>query len=111
MASRPPAGLLAVQGAEIEIVVDREAFRPGAHGEQSFLSGLISVCKNLAAGDLVSQDCRRLIDESLTETLRFVRAGQHFVVYVEQAQQIIVIDFLHARSGLPRRLADLEARK
>lgn len=55
----------------------------------------------------MSQDCRRLIDSDLPEDLRFARAGQHFVIFIEYTEQVIVIDFLHNRTDLPRRLAAL----
>ena len=38
---------------------------------------------------------------------RFARAGQHFVVFVEDTEQVIIVDFLHSRADLPRRLANL----
>jgi hypothetical protein len=41
----------------------------------------------------------------LPDDLRFTRAGQRFVVFVEDAGQVIIVDFLHGRSDLPRRLA------
>jgi plasmid stabilization system protein ParE len=72
---------------------------------------LISVCRDIAAGTAQSQDCRRIIDPDLPEDLRFARAGQHFVVFVENAEQVIIIDFLHSRSDLPRHLANLSPRK
>lgn len=68
---------------------------------------LIACCKDIASGVALSQDCRRIIDPNLPENLRFTRLGQHFVVFVENAEQVIVIDFLHGRSDLPRRLAAL----
>ena len=43
----------------------------------------------------------------VVEDLRFSRAGQHFVVFVEDIKQVIIIDFLHSRTDLPRRLANL----
>lgn len=61
----------------------------------------------IAAGTAMSQDCRRLINPDLPEDLRFTRAGQHFVIFVEDADQVIIVDFLHGRSDLPRRLAAL----
>ena len=64
-------------------------------------------CREIAAGSAPSQDCRRLIHPDLPEDLRLARAGQHFVVFVEDAGQVIIVDFLHARSDLPRRLAAL----
>lgn len=68
---------------------------------------LIARCKEIASGTARSQDCRRIIDPDLPEDLRFTRAGQHFVVFVEDAEQVIIVDFLHGRSDLPRRLAAL----
>jgi plasmid stabilization system protein ParE len=68
---------------------------------------LIARCKEIASGTAPSQDCRRIIDPNLPEDLRFTRAGQHFVVFVEDAEQVIIVDFLHGRSDLPRRLAAL----
>jgi len=47
----------------------------------------------------------------LPEDLRFTRAGQHFIVFVEMPDQVIVVDVLHSRSDLPRRLAALGASK
>ena len=68
---------------------------------------LIARCTEIAAGMAMSQDCRRIIDPELPEDLRFARCGQHFVIFVEDAEQVIIVDFLHARSDLPRRLAAL----
>ena len=72
---------------------------------------LISACTDIAAGTAQSQDCRRIIDPDLHENLRFARVGQHFVVFVEDAEQVVIIDFLHSRSDLPRHLANLSPRK
>ncbi|MGR3198182.1 MAG: type II toxin-antitoxin system RelE/ParE family toxin [Paracoccus sp. (in: a-proteobacteria)] len=79
----------------------------GSPQAAAYEEDLIATCRDIAAGTAVSQDCRRLIDPALKEDLRFVRAGQHFVVFIEEAEQVIIIDFLHARSDLPRRLANL----
>ena len=59
----------------------------------------------------MSQDCHRIIDPDLPEDLRFVRCGQHFVIFIEDAEQVIIVDFLHGRSDLPRRLAALTGQK
>lgn len=72
---------------------------------------LIARCKEIASGTALSQDCRRIIDPNLPEDLRFTRAGQHFVIFVDDAEQVIIVDFLHGRSDLPRRLAALTQRK
>jgi toxin ParE1/3/4 len=79
----------------------------GARQAAAYEEDLIAACRDIAAGTAMSQDCRRLIDPGLPEDLRFVRAGQHFVVFIEDSRQVIIIDFLHSRSDLPRRLANL----
>ena len=71
---------------------------------EAYEADLIARCAAIAAGEAPSQDCRRLIDPNLSEDLRFTRAGQHFIVFVETQDQVIVIDLLHSRSDLPRRL-------
>jgi plasmid stabilization system protein ParE len=68
---------------------------------------LIARCTAIAAGVAISQDCRKLIDPDLPDDLRFTRVGQHFVVFVEYPDQIVIIDVLHSRSDLPRRLMGL----
>ena len=78
----------------------------GPRQAAAYEEDLISVCREIAAGTAQSQDCRRIIDPDLNEDLRFARAGQHFVVFVEDAERVIIIDFLHSRSDLPRHLAN-----
>lgn len=79
----------------------------GPRQAEAYEEDLIVVCREIAAGVALSQDCRRLIDPDLPEDLRFARASQHFVIFVEDAEQVIIVDFLHTRSDLPRRLAAL----
>ena len=38
---------------------------------------------------------------------RFIRAGRHFVVYLEIGAEIVVVDVIHGRADLPRRLKAL----
>ena len=83
----------------------------GPRQASAYEEDLIARCAEIAAGTAVSQDCRRLIDPDLSEDLRFTRAGQHFVIFVEYPEQVIIIDVLHNRSDLPRRLAGLGSSK
>ena len=68
---------------------------------------LIRRCAEIAEGTAISQGCRQLVDSSLPEDLRFVRSGQHFIVFVESPDSLVIVDILHSRSDLPRRLAEL----
>lgn len=79
----------------------------GPRQAEAYEEDLIAACRDIAAGTAQTRDCRRLIDPDLPEDLRFARCGQHFIVFVENPDQVIVVEFLHSRSDLPKRLAAL----
>ncbi|WP_420962307.1 type II toxin-antitoxin system RelE/ParE family toxin [Brucella sp. IR073] len=79
----------------------------GPRQAAAYEEDLIARCAAIAAGTVISQSCRRIIHPALSENLRFARAGQHFVIFVEDAEQVAIIDFLHSRTDLARRLAAL----
>ena len=79
----------------------------GPRQAAAYEEDLIGRCIEIAGGSAMSQGCRRLVDPELPEDLRFTRTGRHFIVFVEDADQVTIVDFLHARSDLPRRLAAL----
>ncbi|MBC9245978.1 type II toxin-antitoxin system RelE/ParE family toxin [Paracoccus sp. 11-3] len=83
----------------------------GSRQAAAYEDDLITTCRDIATGEAMTQDCRRLIDPDLQADLRFARAGQHFVIFIEDADRVIIIDFLHTRSDLPRRLANLTGAK
>jgi len=80
----------------------------GPRQADSYEEDLIATCRDIAAGTALSQECRSLIDPDLVEDLRFARCGQHFILFVEDPDQVIIIDFLHSRSDLPGKLAALQ---
>lgn len=82
----------------------------GPRQAEAYEDDLIERCRAIANGTAQSQSCRRIIDPDLPEDLRFTRAGQHFVVFIERADRIVIVDFLHGRSDLPARLARLSER-
>ena len=45
------------------------------------------------------------------DDLRFVRAGEHFLVFLNQPDEVIIVDILHSRSNLPHHMAALMALK
>lgn len=51
-----------------------------------------------------------ILGADVPEDLHFAQAGQHFVVFVETADEIVVIAFLHQRSDLPKWVAKLAMR-
>ena len=83
-----------------------ETFGPRQAG--TYEEELVSRCIAIADGTAISRGCRQLIDPALPEDLRFTRSGQHFIVFTEDANGVIIVYFLHSRSDLPRRLAALD---
>ena len=79
----------------------------GPRQATAYEEDLIARCTEIADGTAPSQDCRRLIAQDLPEDLRFTRSGQHFIVFIEDATQVIIVDFLHSRADLPGKLAAL----
>jgi len=79
----------------------------GPRQAEAYEEDLIARCTEIADGTAHSQDCRRLIAPDLPEDLRFARSGQHFIVFIEDTTQVIIVDFLHSRSDLPGKLAAL----
>ena len=57
------------------------------------------------AGRAHSRDCSALAPEG--RGLRYVRVGEHFLVYAEREDDIVVVEVLHSRSDLAVRLAKL----
>jgi plasmid stabilization system protein ParE len=73
---------------------------------QAFLyeQELVEVCQRISNGTAVSQDCRQAIDKNLPKGLRVTRAGEHFVIFLEEPDAIIIIDFIHRRSNTAKKL-------
>jgi plasmid stabilization system protein ParE len=104
--SRPWRLTLQAEASLVEIARwTLETFGP--RQAAAYEDDLIARCNEIAIGSALSQDCRRLIAPDLPEDLRFTRCGQHFIVFIEDAAQVIIIDFLHSRSDLPGKLAAL----
>ncbi len=82
-----------------------ETFGPRQAG--AYEDDLITRCNDIAKGTAQSHDCRRLIAPDLPEDLRFTRSGQHFTVFIKDASQVIIVDFVHSRADLPGKLAAL----
>lgn len=79
--------------------------RFGSAQADAYESELIGRCEALARGDLNGQDCAALADG--VAGLSFIRAGRHFVVYLEIGDELVVVDVIHGRADLPRRLRAL----
>ena len=70
---------------------------------------LLTRCQAILNGQAHSRSCAVLVDEAAD--LRFARAGEHFLVFLYQPDEVIIVDILHSRSDLPRHIASLSALK
>ncbi len=68
---------------------------------------LLSRCDAILNGQAHSRSCAVLVDDA--DDLRFVRAGEHFLVYLDRPDEVVIVDMLHSRSDLPRHVAALTA--
>ena len=66
---------------------------------------VIARCEAIAKGEAASRSCAVLV--SGAEDL--LRAGEHFLVFLDRPDEVIVVDILHSRSDLPRHVAALSA--
>ncbi|MFC3632133.1 type II toxin-antitoxin system RelE/ParE family toxin [Paracoccus angustae] len=70
---------------------------------------LLDRCQAILNRQAHSRSCAILVDDA--DDLRFVRAGEHFVVFLDHPDEVIIVDILHSRSNLPRHVAALKALK
>ncbi|QIE48043.1 type II toxin-antitoxin system RelE/ParE family toxin (plasmid) [Pseudohalocynthiibacter aestuariivivens] len=68
---------------------------------------LLDRCQAILNGQAHSRSCAILVDDA--EDLRYARAGEHFLVFLDRPDQVIIVDILHSQSDLPRHVAALTA--
>ena len=65
---------------------------------------LLERCRAIGQGSALHQSCRVMFADDLREDLRFARAGNHFVIFVESADEVQIVDFLHQSADIAGRL-------
>ena len=75
----------------------------GPRQAEAYEKDLIQCCERIGGGVARRQSCTALVD-GIDKDLFFTRAGQHFVVFLERKDDVIIVDFLHSRSDLPAKL-------
>ncbi|MFT6532796.1 MAG: plasmid stabilization system protein ParE [Limimaricola cinnabarinus] len=83
----------------------------GPRQAEIYETELLDRCAALAAGRAASRDCSSLLDpDADAETdLRYARAGEHFMVFIDTPDELVILDILHGRSDLPARIAAIQA--
>lgn len=79
----------------------------GLEQAELYENEVLTRCQAILNGQAHSRSCAVLVDEAAD--LRFARAGEHFLVFLDQPDEVIIVDILHSRSDLPRHVAALAA--
>lgn len=77
----------------------------GPRQAELYKSELLSRCEAIVSGQAHSRSCSILVDDAVD--LRYLRAGEHFLVFLDRLDEFIIIDILHSRSDLTRHIAAL----
>ncbi len=81
----------------------------GLRQAEIYEAELLNRCEGILSGQAHSRSCAVLVDEA--NDLKFVRAGEHFLVFLDQPDEVVIVDVVHSRSDLPRHVAALMALK
>lgn len=79
----------------------------GLKQAELYENDVLTRCQAILNGQAHSRSCAVLIDDAAD--LRFDRAGEHLLVFLDQPDEVIIVDILHSRSDLPRHVAALAA--
>ncbi len=77
----------------------------GLRQAEIYEAELIARCEAVARGEVASRSCSELV--STARDLRYCRAGEHFLVFLDSEDLVVIVDVLHSRSDLPRHVAAL----
>lgn len=81
--------------------------RFGSRQADLYEDKLVAQCERIAAGTAQHRSCRDVFAPEAREDLRFARAGEQYVIFVESAREVLVVDFIHSRMDLPGKMAGL----
>lgn len=82
----------------------------GPRQAEIYENELLDRCVALATGRAASRDCSILLGADRDVDLRYARAGEHFLVFLDLSDELVIIDILHGKSDLPARIAAIQAR-
>ena len=79
----------------------------GLKQAELYQNEVLTRCQAILNRQAHHRSCAGLVDDAAD--LRFARAGEHFLVFLDQPDEVIIVDILHSRSDLPRHVAALAA--
>ena len=81
----------------------------GQREAELYEAELLNCCERILNGQAQSRSCAVLVDD--VEDLRFMRAGEHFLVFLDRSDEVIIVGIFQSRSDLPRHVASLSPLK
>ena len=80
----------------------------GARQSDKYLNQMIADCHAICTGRASAQPCLGVFGDDLPDDIRFGRSGRHFIIFVETAAEIVIVDFLHQSSDIGGKLGNLK---
>ncbi|MCF7728113.1 type II toxin-antitoxin system RelE/ParE family toxin [Sulfitobacter sp. M22] len=81
----------------------------GLRQAELYEAELLFRCEGILSGQAHSRSCAVVVDAA--DDLRFVRAGEHFLIFLDKPDEVIIVDIMRSRSDLPRHVIALTALK
>lgn len=76
----------------------------GPRQAEVYMAKLHGACHRLADGVLRGRSARAEWGGGIAAGLLFVRVERHVVLFVETAEEVVIVDVLHGAMDLPRRV-------
>jgi toxin ParE1/3/4 len=74
--------------------------------EQDILDRLDAIVVGIAH----NRSCQSLLDKKTERDVRYTHVGSHYLSYAEYDEHFVLLDVLHQRVDLPRRLAHIASK-
>lgn len=79
----------------------------GSRQSEIYENEILARCEAIVNGRAHSRSCSILVNDA--RDLRYLRAGEHFLVFLDAPDEVVIVDILHSRSDLPRHIEALLA--
>lgn len=99
-----PVRLTREADSRLDEIFDWTFDRFGPRQAERYQTKLKAAFDRLAEGTLRGRSARVEFGEGMPEGLLFVRVERHVVLFVETAEEVVVVDVLHGAMDLPRRV-------
>ena len=76
----------------------------GPQQAENYENELTNRCTAIAQGIAATQNCSNIMGPGASSCLRFGRAGQHIVVFIDKPDRVTIVGFLHTKSDLAAHL-------